>query len=100
MYLGLNKKSGRKGRVYAKVEGCSFFNIVLLTCPIWLPIFSLLSNEPKLGTELDSGMVMTLFPSSILGQESNLQPYDGEPNSITLDRTDSIKLFFIRNSVS
>ncbi len=66
--LWLKEESGRKGRVYGKVEehkGCSFFNNVLLACPIRLPIFSLLSNEPELGTELDPGMVMTQFPSSI-----------------------------------
>ncbi len=47
-----------------------FFNIFLLVCPIWLPVFSLFSNEPELGTEIDSGMVMTPFTSSILDETS------------------------------
>ncbi len=47
--------------------------IFLLVCPIWLPVFSLFSIEPELGTEIDSGMVMTPFPSSIL-DETRFEP--------------------------
>ncbi len=42
-------------------------------------------NEPELGIEIDPGMVMTPFPSSILGRDSNPQPYDRESNSLTFD---------------
>jgi hypothetical protein len=60
-----------------KDVNCSFVNcFFLLTCPMRLPIFSLFSNEPELGTEIDPGMVVTPFPSSILGRDSNPQPYD------------------------
>ena len=45
--------------------------------------FSLFSNEPELGTEIDPGMVMTQFPSSILGRDLNPQPYDRKLNSLT-----------------
>ncbi len=51
----------------AKQEKVFFFLIFLLACLIRLPIISLFSNEPELGTEIDPGMVMTPFPSSILG---------------------------------
>ncbi len=40
----------------------NFFRLFLLACPIWLPVFSLFSNKPELGTEIYSGMVMTPFP--------------------------------------
>ena len=33
-------------------------------CPIWLPSFHLL-NKPGLGTEIDPGMALPPFPSSI-----------------------------------
>ncbi len=55
----------------------------MLACPIRLPIFSLFSYEPELGKEIDPGMVMTPFPSSILGRDSNTQPYDCKSNSLT-----------------
>ncbi len=58
------------------------FNFFLLACPIGLPIFSLFSNEPELVTEIVPGMVMTPFPSSVLGRDSNSQPYDCESNSL------------------
>jgi hypothetical protein len=61
----------------------SFFSYFLLSSPIRLPIFSLFSNEPDLGTEIDPGMVMTPFPSSILGQDLNPQPHDRESNLLT-----------------
>jgi hypothetical protein len=50
-----------------------FFNSFFLACPIWLPVFSLFSNELELGTEIDPGMVMTPFPSGIL-DETGLEP--------------------------
>jgi hypothetical protein len=40
-------------------------------------------GEPDLGTEIDPGMVMTPFPSSILGQDLNPQPHDRESNLLT-----------------
>ncbi len=49
----------------------SFFLIFFVGMPIRLPIFSLFSNEPELGIEIDPGMVMTPFPPSILGRDSN-----------------------------
>jgi hypothetical protein len=50
-----------------------FLNIFLLAYPIWLPVFSLFLNEPELGTEIDSGMVMTPFPSIVL-DETRFEP--------------------------
>jgi hypothetical protein len=59
-----------------------FLNIFFVGMPhsatyIFLYFFS---NEPELGTEIDTGMVMTPFPSSILGRDSNPQP---ESNLLT-----------------
>ncbi len=51
----------------------SSFSFFLLACPIWLPVFSLFSNEPELGTEIDSGMIMTAFPSIIM-DETGFEP--------------------------
>jgi len=45
-----------------------FFN-VFLVCPIWLPIFFQLLNEPGLGAGIDPGMALTPFPSSIVLDE-------------------------------
>jgi hypothetical protein len=49
----------------------------LLACPIRLAayIFYLFSNKQELGTEIDPGIVITPFPSSLLGQDLNPQPY-------------------------
>ncbi len=57
--------------------------VFLLACPIRLSIFSLFSNEPELCTEINPSMAMTPFPSSILGRDSNPQPYDHESNLLT-----------------
>ncbi len=45
---------------------CIFKKMFMLAWPIWLPVFSLFSNEPELGTEIDPGMAITTFPSSLL----------------------------------
>ncbi len=44
---------------------------------------SLVGLTPELGTEIDPGMVMTPFPSSILGRDSNPQPWDHESSLLT-----------------
>ncbi len=46
-------------------------------------IFSLFSNEPEMGTEINPGMFITLFLSSILGRDLNPQPCDHESKSLT-----------------
>jgi hypothetical protein len=47
-----------------------YYKYFLLPCPIWLPLFS---NEPEMGTEIESGMIITPFPSSIL-DETRFEP--------------------------
>ncbi len=44
-----------------------------MACPIWLLVFSLFLYEPELGIEINHGMVMTPFPSSIL-DETRFEP--------------------------
>ncbi len=51
--------------------------------PFGFLYFSSFSNEPEMGTEINPGMVMTPFPSSTLGQNSNPQPYNHESNLLT-----------------
>jgi hypothetical protein len=64
--------------VFSLRTAIAFLKYFLLACLIWLPIFSLLSNEQELGTEIDPGMAMTPFPSSILDRDLNSQPYNLE----------------------
>jgi hypothetical protein len=47
--------------------------LLVVVCPIRLPVFSLFSNEPELGTEIDPGMDKTPFISSIL-DETKFEP--------------------------
>jgi hypothetical protein len=63
----------------------SFFNVFLLVCPIWLPIFSYFSiNEPELGEGIDPGMAFNPFPSNIwIRRDSNPQPLDHESSLLT-----------------
>jgi hypothetical protein len=82
--ISIYAKIAVKSLLFFRLHLLVFFNIFLLACPIWLPIFFLyFQNEPELGTEIDPGMVMTPFPSSILGRNLNPQPYDHESNSLT-----------------
>jgi hypothetical protein len=63
------------------------FLIILLVCPIWLPVFFLFFyNEPELGAGIDPGMALTPLPSSI-GRGLNPQPYDHEPSALPLDHS-------------
>ena len=54
-------------------------------CPIWLPIFLYFLDEPGLGvTGIDPGMALTPLPCSIWKRlDSNPQPFDCEPSSLT-----------------
>jgi len=61
----------------------NFFLIILLVCPIWLPVFSYFS---ELGVGIDSGMALTPLPSSI-GRGSNPRPSDREPSALPLDHS-------------
>jgi len=49
-------------------------NFFFLVCPIWLPVFFLFFyNEPELGAEINPGMAVAPFPSSIL-DETRFEP--------------------------
>jgi len=58
----------------------------IAVCPIWLPIFSFffhyIINEPGLGAEIDPGMALTPFSSSI-GCDSNPRPFNCESSLLT-----------------
>jgi len=62
---------------YLSTVSFNFFGVPrLATC-----VFLISYNEPELGAEIDPGMALTPFPSSI-GGGSNPQPSDREPSAL------------------